>query len=75
MSYAWNVLHFVYLILHDTLILSKWLKIHYIKNVLYRSVKKKLRGFGPLANYADQATTACWQYEILRYKNVLYKKC
>jgi hypothetical protein len=24
-------------------------------------VYKKLRGFGPLANYADRATTACWQ--------------
>jgi hypothetical protein len=24
-------------------------------------IKKKLRGFGPLANYADQATAACWR--------------
>jgi hypothetical protein len=23
--------------------------------------KKKLRGFGPLANYADRATAACWR--------------
>jgi hypothetical protein len=22
---------------------------------------KKLRGFGPLANYADRATAACWR--------------
>jgi hypothetical protein len=23
--------------------------------------KKNLRGFGPLANYADRATAACWR--------------
>jgi hypothetical protein len=23
--------------------------------------KKKIRGFGPLANYADRATAACWR--------------
>jgi hypothetical protein len=23
--------------------------------------KKKLRGFGSLANYADRATAACWR--------------
>jgi hypothetical protein len=25
------------------------------------SLKTKLRGFGPLANYADRATAACWR--------------
>jgi hypothetical protein len=24
-------------------------------------LKNKLRGFGPLANYADRATAACWR--------------
>jgi hypothetical protein len=24
-------------------------------------IKKKLRGFGPLPNYADRATAACWR--------------
>jgi hypothetical protein len=24
-------------------------------------IPKKLRGFGPIANYADQATAACWR--------------
>jgi hypothetical protein len=37
-------------------------KIHRItKETNYIEIKKKLRDFGPLANYADRATAASWQ--------------
>jgi hypothetical protein len=38
--------------------------IYYVNIKLYRyqsKEKKILRGFGPLANYADRATAACWR--------------
>jgi hypothetical protein len=38
----------------------------YATDVLYIfliSLKEKLRGFGPLANYVDRATAACWRSE------------
>jgi hypothetical protein len=28
---------------------------------LIKAQQQKLRGFGPLANYADRATAACWR--------------
>jgi hypothetical protein len=28
---------------------------------IYNNIAKTLRGFGPLANYADRATAACWR--------------
>jgi hypothetical protein len=30
-------------------------------NLIFVLYKKKLRGFGPLANYGDRATAACWR--------------
>jgi hypothetical protein len=29
--------------------------------LLAQRKKKRLRGFGPVANYADRATAACWR--------------
>jgi hypothetical protein len=40
--------------MHSTVILA-----YKIRTIKYN--KKKLRGFGPLANYADRATAASWQ--------------
>jgi hypothetical protein len=31
---------------------------------VFCAMKKKIRGFGPLANYADRATAACWRSSV-----------
>jgi hypothetical protein len=33
----------------------------YNVDTLKKNIKKTLRGFGPLANYADRATAASWR--------------
>jgi hypothetical protein len=36
--------------------------VHIFKVIIFvHTVRKKLRGFGPLANYADRATAASWR--------------
>jgi hypothetical protein len=34
---------------------------YYVGNIKITLIKKKLRGFGSQANYADRATAACWR--------------
>jgi hypothetical protein len=45
-------------------LLGEVMCIVYSINASYSSYKKILRGFGPLANYADRVTAACWRSSI-----------
>jgi hypothetical protein len=40
---------------------TKWHPVASILKIAIVTKKKKLRGFGPLANYADRATAGSWR--------------
>jgi hypothetical protein len=59
-------MEFVYCCIDDILVASETeedqkKRLHLLFQRLSDFNIKKLRGFGPLANYADRATAACWR--------------